>query len=115
MATDSDLEALRRRRMEELMRQQQEGAQQLQFQQQMQEAQIEEQLKMIMHQILSPEAQERLANIRFARAEFARQVEILLVQLYQAGKLPRKLSDEHFKEILQKIAGQKRETSISRR
>ena len=72
------------------------------------------QIKTIVSQILEPAARERLSNIRTARPEFARQIEVLLIQLYQAGQLPQKLSDENFKKILERISGNKKETKITR-
>jgi len=105
-----ELDELRQRRMRELMA----GQMQDQYQRNIQEQQISSQINTIISQIMEPAAKERLANIRFARPEFARQVEILLIQLYQAGQLPKKLSDEAFKKILEKISSGKREPSIKR-
>jgi len=81
------------------------------IQQQVQAQQIERQINLIMRQIMSPEARERLANIRMARPEFARQVEILLIQLYQGGRLTQ-LDDNQFKALLAKISGSRREPRI---
>jgi programmed cell death protein 5 len=108
-----DLEEIRRRRMQELMQgqMQQQGSQQMQ--RAMQEQQVAEQIKIILGQILEPAARDRLSNIRLASPEFARQIEILLIQLYQGGQLPQKLSDENFKKILEKIRSKKKETKIT--
>jgi programmed cell death protein 5 len=108
-----DLEEIRRRRMQELMQNQmqQQGSQQMQ--RAMQEQQVAEQIKVILGQILEPAARDRLANIRLASPEFARQIEMLLIQLYQGGQLPQKLSDENFKKILEKIRSKKKETKIT--
>lgn len=105
-----ELEALRQKRLKDLMQQQM----QQQSQQQLQEEQVATQVKVIINQILTPEARERMGNIRTARPEFARQVEILLIQLHQTGQLPRKLTDEKLKEILTKIHARKKETKITR-
>ncbi|MBM3308798.1 MAG: DNA-binding protein [Candidatus Altiarchaeales archaeon] len=99
-----DIEELRRRRMQQLLQQQMQQQQQEALQQQMQEAEVSSQIKFIINQILTPEARERLANIRLARPEYARQIEILLIQLKQAGRLPKQLSDVEFKKILLKIS-----------
>jgi len=107
----SEIEEIKKRRMQQLMQQQAEQ----QTQQQLQEQQVDEQLKSIMSQILTPDAQERIANIRLANPDFARQVEVILVQLYQAGKLPGKVNDAQLKEILMKLQTQKRETKIIRK
>ena len=105
-----DLEILRQKRLREMMQQQD----QQQMQHQAQEEQVATQIKGIIHQILTPEARDRLGNIRLARPEFARQVEILLIQLYQSGQLPKKLTDEKLKEILTKIHGKKKDTKITK-
>ena len=106
-----ELEKLRRQRMQELMQQQS----QQQMQQQIQEEQIDGQIKIIISQILTPQARERLGNIRTARPEFARQIEVFLIQLAQGGKLPSQVTDEQLKEILGKLQKKKRETKIIRR
>lgn len=109
-----ELEILRQKRLRELMQQQMQQQAQQRIQQQIQEEQIAAQIKIIINQILTPEARGRLSNIRLARPEFARQIEILLIQLYQAGQLPKKLTDEKLKEILGRIHSRKKETKITR-
>lgn len=109
----SELEELRQRRIKQLV-DQQKPAQGQQLQQQLKEQEIEAQIKLIITRILTPEARERLGNIRLARPQFARQIEIFLIQLHQAGKLPQKLADEQFKQILEKLKQEKREFSITR-
>lgn len=115
----SDIEELRRRRLQKLMEQQvaERSQQQIQaqIQQQMREEEASAQIKMIVDGVLSPEARERLANIRLSRPAYARQVEVLLIQLYQAGRLSDKLGDEDFKKILLKLsAATKREIRIKK-
>jgi programmed cell death protein 5 len=112
----SELDELRQRRMRELLaREQAQRDVQEQVQERLAEQEVERQIRYIITQILSPEARERLGNIRLARPPFARQIEILLIQLYQAGKLPARISDEQFKAILNQIKGQQRDTTISRK
>lgn len=108
-----DIEELRKRRMQQLIQQQLQQQQQDALQEQMQEAEISNQIRFIISDILSPEARERLSNIRIARPQYARQIEILLIQLKQAGRLPEKLSDKDFKDILMKITGRKKGTKVS--
>ena len=109
-----DLEEIRQRRLRELMQSQFQQQAQAQAQKGMQEQQLASQIKIIIGQILEPDARQRLANIRVANPEFARQVEILLIQLYQAGQLPKQLSDEELKKILERLRGKKKETTITR-
>jgi programmed cell death protein 5 len=109
-----DLEEIRQKRLRELMQSQLQQQTSQQVQKSIQEQQVAEQIKLILTQILEPDARQRLANIRVANPEFARQIEILLIQLYQGGQLPQKLSDEGLKKILERIRGKKKETSITR-
>ncbi|ODS42369.1 MAG: hypothetical protein MSIBF_03330 [Candidatus Altiarchaeales archaeon IMC4] len=102
--SDVELERIRQERMQQMMQQANEES----FQQQMQEKEIGMQIHAIINKILSPDARERLGNLRTAMPEFARQVEILLIQLYQAGRLPKVLSDKEFKEILVQIDSKRR-------
>ena len=108
-----ELEEIRKRRLQELMQNQMQQQSQQQMQRAMQEEQIASQIKVIISQILEPEARDRLSNIRLAQPDFARQVEILLIQLYQGGQLPQRLSDESFKKILEKIRSKKKDTKIT--
>lgn len=110
----SELEEIRKRRMQELLQRQVQEQTQEQFQRQLQEQQIESQIKMIINRILTPEARQRLGNIRTARPDFARSVEIFLIQLYQAGRLPKQVDDKTFKEILLKLKEGKRDIKIKK-
>jgi programmed cell death protein 5 len=102
--------------MEEL---QQQAAQQAQ--QQSQDAQAQEQMRreleaqkrQVLLQILTPEARSRLANLRLTKPEFVDQVELQLIQLAQMGRIKSKITDEQLKELLRKLAGQKRDIKIT--
>lgn len=107
----SDIDELRARRLRELQSLQQQNSMQEGVQNQFRQQEMEAQIKSVMQQILSPEAQSRLTNIRLARPDFARQIEVLLIQLYQSGRLT-KLSDDQLKALLSKIKGEQRETKI---
>ncbi|MFC2163017.1 DNA-binding protein [Candidatus Altiarchaeota archaeon] len=112
----TELDELRQKRLRQLMNAQQ-GQQhaQEQMQHEMKAQEAEAQIKLIINKLMKPEARERLANIRLVKPDFARQVEILLIQLYQAGKLQNKIDDEALKALLEKIHGGKRESNISHR
>lgn len=98
--------------MQELLQRQIQQATQERIQQQLQEEQINAQIRMIINKILTPEARQRLGNIRVAMPEFARSVEIFLIQLYQAGRLPKQVDDPMLKEILLKLKESKKEIRI---
>ncbi len=116
----SDLDELRRKRMEELQRQaaaneNQQAQQQQQMQQQQMQQEMESQKRQLMMQILTPEARSRLANLRLTKPEFVDQIELQLIQLAQSGRMKGKIDDAQLKVLLQQIAGQKREINISRK
>jgi programmed cell death protein 5 len=99
----------------------QELQQQAAAQQQAPDAQSQEQMrremeaqkKQAMMQILTPEARSRLANLRLTKPEFVDQIELQLIQLAQMGRVQSKITDEQLKELLRKLAGQKRDINIT--
>ena len=107
---DPELEALRQRRMQEL---QQQAVQQQQEEQK--RHQVEMQLQNAMRQILTPEARDRLNNIKLANPQMAQQLEMQLVQLAQSGRIPVPVDDEMLRNILGQITPKKREITIERR
>ncbi len=117
----SDLDEIRQKRMAELQAQQaamQNQAQQqavAQAQQQEAQAQFEAQKKQILAQILTPEARNRLGNLKLTKPELVNNIEIQLIQSAQAGSLRGKVTDEQLKVLLRQIAGQKREIKITRK
>ena len=114
----SDIDELRRRRMQELQQQAaQQAAQQsadAQSQEQMRR-ELETQKKQILMQILTPEARSRLANLRLTKPEFVDQIEIQIIQLAQSGRLKSKITDEQLKQLLRQLTGQKRDINITRK
>jgi programmed cell death protein 5 len=78
------------------------------------EQQIEQQKQAILRSILTPEARQRLTNLKLVKPEFTDQLELQLIQLAQAGKLPVPLTDEQLKKILVQLQSQRREIKIRR-
>ena len=117
----SDLDEIRQKRMAELQAQQaaaQNQAQQqamAQAQQQEAQAQFEAQKKQILGQIMTPEARQRLANLKLTKPDLVNNIEIQLIQSAQAGSLRGKVTDDQLKVLLRQIAGQKREIKITRK
>ena len=107
---DSELDALRQKRMAEL---QQNSQQQAAAQEQRQ--QIEAQKQAILRQIMQPDARDRLANVKIANPELANSVEMQLIQLAQTGRLQDMVTDAMLRNILRQVAPQKREITIERR
>lgn len=112
LSDEEELENIRRRKLEQLKQQA--------VQQQMAEQQQKEftnQKYQIMRQILSQEGRQRLENIRIVKPQFAEQIELQLIQLFQSGRLrgATPLPDKEFKKILEKItAGSKKEFNIKK-
>jgi len=107
--SDEELEALRRRKLLALQQKITDEQRQAQAAQQ-----LEMQKQELLRQILSPEARQRLANLKMVKPEFTEQLELQLIQLAQAGKLPIPLTDAQLKQILIQLQSRKREPKIRR-
>jgi programmed cell death protein 5 len=68
----------------------------------------ERQIEIIVKQLLTSEAWERLKRIEYVKPELASNVKTLLIQLYNSGKLNRRLTDEELKELLRRLSEQLR-------
>lgn len=80
-----------------------------------QQRQVDAQKQLIMRQILTPEARDRLATLKMAYPDIARSVEDQLIALVQAGRINQQVDDEMLKTILRRVAPKKREISIERK
>lgn len=96
-----DEELLKRRMQEQLMIQQQQK-------------QMEEVLKVIRMQILDEKARERLSNLKVVKPDLAFQLEVYLAQLYQAGQIRGRITEEQLIIILKKMS-EKRDFKIRRK
>ena len=110
---DEELEKLRKKKLLEL--QQQKQFEDSMEDQDTQQKDFEEKKKMILRAILTTKARERLGNIKISRPEIAENIENQLIMLSQSGRLERKINDEQFKAILQKVIPKKRDINIRRR
>jgi programmed cell death protein 5 len=108
--SDEELEELRRRRLSALQKQMSDEQRNAQIEQQM-----EQQKAALLRTILTPEARQRLTNLKMVRPEFTDQLELQLIQLAQQRKIPVPLSDEQLKKILVQLQTRKRETTIRRK
>ncbi len=80
-------------------------------------AKIEQLKKQILSRVLTRDAFERLARVRLANPELAGQAELYLMQIAQAGKLDRLVTEQQMREILQYLinaSGAKKQTKIRR-
>ena len=110
MAEEDELEVLRQRKLQEL---------QLQAQQQAvaqeQQKRLDAEKQNLMRQLLTPEARERLANLRMTRPDVVESVESQLIMLVQSGRITQQIDDYTLRQILRKVMPQKREIKIERR
>lgn len=74
---------------------------------QMELKQIQEQIKTISSTLMEKKARERLANVRLVKPELALQVEAYLVQLYQSGRLKKKITEQQLIQILKTLQSKK--------
>ena len=107
--SDDELDQIRKRKLSSLQHRMSDEQRQAQAEQQM-----EDQKQALMAKILSPEARQRLNNLKMVRKEFAENIEMQLIEMAQTGKLPIPLSDAQLKQILVQLQSRKRETKIRR-
>jgi programmed cell death protein 5 len=70
-------------------------------------ARLEALKKEVLQKILTKEARERLGRIRVVKPELVAQIELYLLQLYQAGRIKTQITDEQLKEMLKRLASGK--------
>jgi programmed cell death protein 5 len=63
--------------------------------------------KIVLSRILTKDASERLARLKLVKPELANQLELYLVQLYQAGQIKNVINDDQIKNILSQISEKK--------
>ncbi|XP_009623721.1 uncharacterized protein [Nicotiana tomentosiformis] len=103
---DPELEAIRQKRMQELMAQQGMGTPQSSDKQNAQEEakrEADERRQMMLTQILTSEARARLARIALVKPDKARGVEDVVLRASQMGQITEKVSEEKLIQLLEQI------------
>ncbi|KFM24666.1 Programmed cell death protein 5, partial [Auxenochlorella protothecoides] len=124
---DAQLEAIRQRRMQELMAQQggqvwrrgrqSRSAEEQQAAQEAQEA-ADDQRRGMLAAILQPSARERLARISLVKPDKARSIEDLILNAARRGQIQQKVSEDRLIELLEQVneqTQQKTTVTIQRR
>ncbi|ABP95780.1 MULTISPECIES: DNA-binding protein [Metallosphaera] len=96
--SDPELEELLRRRAQTESRRAAEERQR--------KAELEARKDALLRSILTPEARQRLSNVKLVKPELAESLEDQLIALAQSGRIRVPVTDEELKEILSQIAGQ---------
>lgn len=107
---EDELDAIRRKKLEELQRAQAER-----IVRDEQESEYKAQKELILRQILTPEARERLGRIELAYPEVTENIENQLISLAQSGRVNKVIDDATLQDILRRVMPKKREIKIERR
>ena len=107
-----ELERIRKKKLAQLQRLQQEKFQQ-QFQEEEQLQQQVEQLELIVKQAFTKEALQRYGNLKAAHPEKAIRLLVILAQAIQQGQI-NKIDDKLLKQILIKLTPEKRDFKINK-
>jgi programmed cell death protein 5 len=107
-----ELEAIRARKLQALAQQQmQQNYQEQKQQQQIQQALA--QIDALVRKFLTPDAQDRLANLKLVDPELVQKLKMYLAQLYANGQV-KQMNDDQLKSILIKLKASQREITIKR-
>jgi programmed cell death protein 5 len=107
--SDEELDAIRKRKLSALQQRASDEQRQSKA-----EKEAEAQKEALLKQILSPDARQRLTNLKMIKPEFTEQLELQLIQLAQTGRIPLPMSDAQLKQILIQLQSRKREIKITR-
>lgn len=105
-----EAEEIRKRKLEEMKKRAQEEQGR---ESQRQNEEIQKQA--LLRNLLTPEARERLGRVKIARPEYGSQVENLIIQLAQQGRIKQKIDEPALVGLLKQIQGQvKKDFNIHR-
>ncbi len=113
MTDDRELEEIRRKRLMDLQNQA-AANQAVQEREEAQRKAAEKERQEIVKRYVTPEAYERLTNVKLVRPEIVENVENQIIMLAQSGRLNRQINDAEVKSLLARLS-EKRETRIERR
>lgn len=109
----SELDEIRKRKLESLMELQQERL----HQQSQEQAQLQQQIEHMenaVKQLFTKEALARYGSLKTAHHESSLQLLLILFQAMQKGQVQGRIDDSTLKKIIQQITPKKREINIKR-
>eukprot|EP01023_Acetabularia_acetabulum_P032878 TRINITY_DN30729_c0_g1_i8.p2 TRINITY_DN30729_c0_g1~~TRINITY_DN30729_c0_g1_i8.p2 ORF type:complete len:139 (-),score=25.58 TRINITY_DN30729_c0_g1_i8:48-464(-) len=115
--SDPELEAIRQKRMKELMAQQggenrmQNMGPEAQLKKEEAARAAEEQRMAQLAQVMKPEAKERLSRIGLVKPDKARRIEDMIINMAKAGRLADKISEQQLIQMLEQV-NEKTESSM---
>ncbi len=68
------------------------------------EGSLDELRKEILKKFLTKEARERLARVKIVKPRLVRQIELYLLQMYQAGRIKGTITEEEIKKLLESLS-----------
>ena len=104
---DRELEEIKKRKLLEYQRKLIE-AERLEEQRRVEEAKRQEMLR----RILTPEARQRLANLKIIKPDLVENLEQQLIQIAASGRVRLPITDKELKRILAQLASSRREIKI---
>lgn len=107
---EDSIEDIKKKKLEEMKKKREEELKKAQ-----EEEQQEMQIQSALRQIMTSEARSRLNRVKIAKPEFAKQVQMQLIQMAQSGQLQEKITDEKLKLLLKSLQQRKPEYTITRK
>ncbi|MCL4446861.1 MAG: DNA-binding protein [Candidatus Thermoplasmatota archaeon] len=113
MTDDRELEEIKRKRLMDLQNQA-AANQAMQDREEVQKRTADKERQDVVKRFVTPEAYERLTNVKLVRPDVVENVENQVIMLAQSGRLNRLITDAEVKSLLARLS-EKRETKIERR
>lgn len=108
--SDDELEELREEKLKKLKERKGSGEED-----QDRSAAAEAQKKAALRKILTPDARQRLSNLRTVKPDFAESIEQQLLLLHSRGRVRGKIDDDQLKQMLKKAQSGKKDINIRRK
>src|SRR3989442_6530075 len=107
---EDDLDTICRKKCADLQQYQTQAVAKQQYRDQ-----VQAQRQLILRQILTTEARERLGWIELAYQELKENIENQLIQLAQSGRVKSMIDDATLRQILERVIPRRRDIKIERR